>query len=469
MVLSIKYGGKDNINISVVSNPPLFENEKTYFSMMYNCTNGLKFDKNVNDVYFLNTMLNHIYGEVSVYPMCILSNNWKHVRLTAPITGKHVRLSKEKFEDLDASDLQGCADTDEDGLYDFQEIMFEFNGMKTMIYDENDEAAFAEPCLSVASLCQGDKILVDKVPQCVINFCNNISHSSPEYYEFISKKIVFVHSDPTKVDSDGDGYWDCINNDLNKPTYTIADAQLLKFNKSSKTPFTYIPARRTYESTVSEVLSEEHQKYLYFLAAEYGEVKKDYFYEQRYEIDGYLLIGVCLGESGAGKDKPTNNYFGAVEGLLGESEDKAKMRMNEALLSSGVVTDLSEKNNMPQSEQDFYLAAARVLSYWDNTYNNPEKPRIDWNHTSLIQANPNVVRWREEINNGLFEENTYEYRCYDFKNRNGKYAFPDYPWDDRYDDYVYVGSKYYNMAYEAIRGFEEYTGYSFWTGLKKYE
>ena len=285
--------------------------------------------------------------------------------------------------------------------------------------------------------------------------------SGDPYKEVDCKKVLPIISSPVDVDSDGDGYWDCIENDLEKPPYTIQDAQPLKYNKSSKTPFTYIPAKRTYESKVSDLLNYDHQKYLYFLAAEYDTEKIKYFETQGYELDGYLLIGILIGESGAGIDD--DNYIGELErgGLLDTSIQKANKRMKCALLSSGIVNNEKQIDSLI-SNDSFYLNAAYMLSYIDNAYVFSLKygSRIDWVFSSLIQANPNVVRWRKAIIN--FEDDTYEYRNYDFKNNQGKYQKPSYPFEFSYDEYVNESSEYYKIAYYAINEYERTQGKSFW-------
>ena len=166
------------------------------------------------------------------------------------------------------------------------------------------------------------------------------SSTDEPYWKWWDKPVVPIHSVPTKVDSDDDGYWDCVENDLDKPPYTIADNQLLIHNKSSNTPFTYIPAKKTYDTNISDLLCEKHQKYLYFLAAEYDEEKKGYFAELGYEIDGYLLIGVLIGESNAGKE--SSNHFGFTIDLSDNISYTVLTRASSALLSSGIADDESQ-------------------------------------------------------------------------------------------------------------------------------
>lgn len=71
------------------------------------------------------------------------------------------------------------------------------------------------------------------------------------------------------------------------------------------------------------------------------------------------------------------------------------------------------------------------------------------------------------INKLDYGSDLYLYRCYDFKDNDGKYASPLFPYPYVYDEYVYVGSKYYNAAHNVIELYRE-MGIDVWTGKPIY-
>lgn len=358
-------------------------------------------------------------------------------------------------------------DSDGDGLSDWEEVdtgfiakymEYEYGYSELSVPDNGYKISNEDlPTISYVLQYYDWKSYMKNVPVKLMRFAS-------QTHVYYTIRLLPIISDPTSIDSDGDGYWDCIDNILDKSVYTIEDSQPLKHNKSSKTPFAYIPARRTYESKVSKLLNYDHQKYLYFLAAEYDEVKIEYFESKGYEIDGYLLIGILFGESGVGQD--SDNLIGELYPLGSKASQKAEERTKSALLSSGIIDNEKQMENLILND-NFYLATARILGYLDNAYDlsiNGES-RIEWIFSSLLQANPNVARWRNAIVDFIFEDNTYEYRGYDFQDHQGKYQEPNYPWGYYYDEYVNETSWYYKTAYDAISEYERKVGRDFWNPM----
>lgn len=204
----IKHGNL-NIDISVISNIPdekkgiADESHKPYAAALFEMTNGVEMTRDN----FVNEALIHIYGEIpnasTIYSMGVFATNWRKVELEAPITVKYKENSEKDFDQLDMSDLEGCADTDRDGLYDFQEILFYLYG-DTMSFDEDGNVHL----YSLNELSEKNSIF-KKFPTYVEAFVDKIKKECyDEYIEFLDTPIVLLKSDPTKKDGDYDGLVD---------------------------------------------------------------------------------------------------------------------------------------------------------------------------------------------------------------------------------------------------------------------
>ena len=133
LLYGVKYGGK-KIDISVCSNiPEKYKSAQNYDEMayavaLYKMTNGI--DISAND--FTKQALEHIYGEVpeenQYQYQAIIATGYKPVVLKKELTPYDMELAEKRYNDPDYifsdAELADCEDTDEDGLKDFEEIMF---------------------------------------------------------------------------------------------------------------------------------------------------------------------------------------------------------------------------------------------------------------------------------------------------------------------------------------------------------
>ena len=129
----MKYGDR-KINISVCSNiPEKYKSvgnydEMSYAVALYKMTNGI--DISAGD--FTNQALEHIYGEIpkenKYQYQAIIATGYKPVVLKKKLTPYDMKLAEKRYNDPDYifsdAELADCEDTDEDGLKDFEEVMF---------------------------------------------------------------------------------------------------------------------------------------------------------------------------------------------------------------------------------------------------------------------------------------------------------------------------------------------------------
>ena len=188
------------------------ERRTSYAKLLSYKTHGI----NIDGISFENVVqksIEHIYGEVYSptyeYSMGVLSTNWKEVKLKAPITYKYYDLSTRDDLTIDDIEIYDCVDTDEDGLYDFQEIMFRYNGRDTMIFESTEDDAEIVKLFSLSEFStEKSKDTIYQLPVYVENALLGMDKWGKEYEEFITTPLIFIYSDPTSGDGDGDGVSD---------------------------------------------------------------------------------------------------------------------------------------------------------------------------------------------------------------------------------------------------------------------
>ena len=207
---SINKDGTD-IDFSTVTScfQTIEERRSSYTKLLSYKTDGI----NIDGISFENVVqksIEHIYGEeyspTYEYSMGVLAINWKEVKLKAPITYKYYDLSTRDDLTIDDIEMYECADTDDDGLYDFQEIMFRYNGRDTMTFESADDDAEAVKYYSLSEFAGTESIY--KMPVYVENALLGMDENSAEYKEFLKTPLIFIYSDPTSGDGDGDGISD---------------------------------------------------------------------------------------------------------------------------------------------------------------------------------------------------------------------------------------------------------------------
>lgn len=188
-----------NINISIISkiDPDYIDG---YALDMYKQTNGTHIKK---DSGYSNDILMHMYNTIpddydpnSLY--MLLAGGLQELTLDAPITKNYMAAAKEMWKNPDSTMYSGYADTDKDGLYDFQEIDFISGRIKLV----NGELRF--PTIKECLDEKRDLFYVD-------NELNRFFlEDKTELKNIFFKKtcLIPILSDPTTADTDEDGFVD---------------------------------------------------------------------------------------------------------------------------------------------------------------------------------------------------------------------------------------------------------------------
>ncbi len=209
-----------NINISAVSNIPDNASDETYAKLLFKQTNGISMNVSDSKSDFRKKVINHIYGfvdendDVDLYDYdIIIATNYKPISLLKPITEKYIEngiKSRDNYgsrSDYEFSDeeLEDCADSDDDGLWDFEEIKIYKGAVES---EDNQIIKFENGELKLPTVdYMFDNVLSDiYTPEEIAEFKEYFFYEYGDITsEFWSKTVLPIYSDPTKPDSDDDG------------------------------------------------------------------------------------------------------------------------------------------------------------------------------------------------------------------------------------------------------------------------
>lgn len=217
-----------SINFSTITNSyeTVEKATNSYANLLFNETSGI----NVNAISLENVVtesLEHIYGEipenVNVYK-AIIATGYSSVVLDSPLSQQDMDNAEKLIGTLDENnnivksnyefseeELEDCADSDNDGLWDFEEVMFYLCGNPVISFDDDDNIILP----TVANVLGEDKngagahfSAFDFAPY-VENGLEKAKEQYDDcYFEFLQYPILPIKSDPTNVDGDEDGLSD---------------------------------------------------------------------------------------------------------------------------------------------------------------------------------------------------------------------------------------------------------------------
>ena len=202
-----------NIKQSIVSNVAGIENKDeykySYARVLFDETEGMNFDIAANREVFVEDVLNYIYGKVPTEAGAydaIIATGYSTVVLDKPLTEHDMELAEKRFDDpeyvFSDEEVKSCADTDRNGLFDFEEVMFFTKklGKYQLITFENNEIKL--PSVNTVVNALNELAYVQSGRE------KTIEQYGDSYDEFLNFSVLPIISDPTSVDSDGDGYND---------------------------------------------------------------------------------------------------------------------------------------------------------------------------------------------------------------------------------------------------------------------
>lgn len=165
-------------------------------------------------------------GNEGVYNV-ISSAGWTTIKLNQPLT-------EGSDEDYDKD---GLSDWDEVNTSLIYNMYVKHNHSYTPIIKASYLPTLAD-CNEYYKNSDNQKVYVENGYEIFINKNAGMYYQGDKekaYAELSKLKILPICSDPTKVDSDGDRFWDCIDNNLSKTyIYEINDPQPLCRNKIDK-------------------------------------------------------------------------------------------------------------------------------------------------------------------------------------------------------------------------------------------
>ena len=212
-----------NIKFSVVSDMDGVdengEHKYSYLCRLYDETGGETFESTLNREVFVEKLLKYIYGKVpstSGAYNAIVATGYHTVVLDKPITQKYIDNAYNSLKggyEFDEEELEDCADTDGDGLWDFEEILFFTYDLQPSVITVNNDGTVQFP--TIDDILHGGKIEGSSylkqfpVPAYVENGIDKaLEQYDSCYSEFLSYPVLPIRSDPTSKDGDFDGILD---------------------------------------------------------------------------------------------------------------------------------------------------------------------------------------------------------------------------------------------------------------------
>ena len=281
-----------NIKQSIVSNVAGIENKDeykySYARVLFDETEGMNFDIAANREVFVENVLNYIYGKVPTEAGAydaIIATGYSTVVLDKPLTEHDMELAEKRFDDpeyvFSDEEVKNCADTDRDGLFDFEEVMFYIYGNPVISINEYDEVTLPTVGEILGETQDGKTNLFNAFHK--MAYVKAGLKKSEQMYgycfeEFKKLSVLPIYSDPVHVDGDNDG---------------VNDADELKME--NKNPLLLDNVRVLYNEKIKEEAdAEKYLNAVYKVAG--GKKMVDYMMEDHYDTSKKIDVNVISDE-----------------------------------------------------------------------------------------------------------------------------------------------------------------------------
>lgn len=204
-------------------------------------------------------MLSQIYvdgGKIQNAYRAIIATGYKTIELTSSLQQNYEWYQKSKTEDIENVD-----DTDGDGLYDYQEIMFEneitslygkVSYEELITVDENGDVIL--PTFKYITYNVLDLAYVEKGLE---RYCNITGENARGVIQSLNNvPILPIKSDPTIKDGDGDGFEDAV--DKNPLGYKIENKSIIIYDISSEDIDSEINYRKNFAPIYKKISNTEY-------------------------------------------------------------------------------------------------------------------------------------------------------------------------------------------------------------------
>ena len=171
----------------------------------------------------------------------------------------------------------------------------------------------------------------------------------------------------------------------------------------------FYPSGHAYNERNVFIDNPEYQGFLMALADVYPGTSK--YNELGYVLDGFVLIGICFGESNAGAYNRTN-LFGSTQGISEETYVYGKKTVIDAMICCGIASSIFEAEKIIQNDDNnFYVQAAKMIGHLEIglTF---DKIDLSANYTSYCTAYANAANWRNCYKAHIFEREDYAFYYY---------------------------------------------------------
>ena len=202
-----------NIKQSIVSNVAGIENKDeykySYARVLFDETEGMNFDIAANREVFVEDVIKYIYGKVPTEAGAydaIIATGYSTVVLDKPLTEHDMELAEKRFDDpeyvFSDEEVKSCADTDRDGLFDFEEVMFYSD-----CAEENEFIKFKNGHIELPQVA--DIMRIFEVNGIYAYVDGGLEEARKQYGDcwaiFLTEPVLPIISDPTDLSGDGDG------------------------------------------------------------------------------------------------------------------------------------------------------------------------------------------------------------------------------------------------------------------------
>ena len=176
--------------------------ESQYAVLLFSQTNGMYVnDKDLAANNFMTKAIKHIY-DIYVYK-AIIATGYKSIELQSSIQDNYML-----YQASISNNISIAYDMDKDGIPDFREIMFKSKDGKSLIDDKNQNDI---QLLSFRKIIEKLDETMFYVERGLERYCNYTSENAKDLSEISTLMnccILPIYSDPTKTDSDEDGWQD---------------------------------------------------------------------------------------------------------------------------------------------------------------------------------------------------------------------------------------------------------------------
>lgn len=239
-----------------------------------------------------------------------------------------------------------------------------------------------------------------------------IAKSADQYFQYHASALIYANGEYWIKVNSGDfyGVWGYVRYSETMPNKYI-DLIVERYEKYNLNLafHNYYSSGHAYSERNVFVDNPEYQGFLMALADVYPGISK--YNELGYILDGFVLIGICFGESNAGAYVRTN-LFGSTKGIGENYFVYGKEIVIDAMICCGIASSINEAEKIIENDNNnFYVQVAKMIGHLEIglTFDNID---LSTNYTSYCTAYANAANWRKSYNAHIFDQDDYAFYYY---------------------------------------------------------